>query len=485
MDDTIYCYSRAVEHPALIAAKEVVRTMTLRGCTALIVGGAVRDLILNREIREVDLVTDMRPEDMSSLFRTYEPGKSRDFKTLCIVHRGHHFETTMFRGIEWGIKPERLHCQGEQYKNFILFQDAAHRDFTINAMFLDEEFNLIDPHNGLKDLRAGLLKGVQDPPERFREDPLRMLRAVRLSVQLGLRLEKYTFSSIKFLAHRITWVAPERLGSEIFKMASLSGPEFAKGMEMMEETGLLGLLLPEVQALKDISGVADQRRRNLFEQTVAVLIQNRAARPELNLALLTHALGRPETGGFDPAGPVHTGSRGYEPKLIQDMSKRLRLAKKTVQAMHAVAARHRRIENIHQLQPSQIVNMIEDRHWNLLVTATRCIVAARKGKAAKKFDENLSLAMNKVSHAVSELNRSGVRVKTVITGRQVMENTGLEPGPAVGRIIRETTMWARDHHILDEEKIISHARQLAQMIRMEEDLRSSVLSGPDHGENQS
>ena len=478
-------YSMAVKHPALVAAGEVVRTMALRGWTCLIVGGAVRDLILNREVRDVDLVTDMRPDDISTLFRTYEPGRSREFKTLCIVHRGHHFETSMFRGIE----PERmlrLQLQEEHQKRFILFQDAAHRDFTINAMYLDEEFNLIDPHYGIEDLRAGLLRGVQDPLERFREDPLRMLRAVRLGVQLGFNLEKFTSSCIHFLAHRIPWAAPERLGGEIIKMASLSGPEFAKGIEMMEKTGLLRLLLPEVQALKDIREEADHSLRNLFEQTLAALTQNNTARPELNLALLTHALGRREINRFVPAGPVHnTGSMNFGSQLIQDMSNRLRLAKKTALSMRAVAAKHTQMKKIHQLQPSQIVDLIEDRHWHLLVSATRCIVAARGDKAAIKFDEHLSMAMDKVGHALSVVNSTGVSAKKVITGWQVMEHTGLEPGPAVGRIIRETTRWARDNRIQDEEEIISHARQLAEKISKEKGLSSSMLSGSDHGKNQS
>ncbi len=468
----------ASTHPAFSAAREVIRIMGEHGGTALIVGGAVRDLILNRKIRDLDLAADMNPAEISERFKTYPVGKSRDFKTLCIVHQGHHFETTSFRGLNnKTVWPATMQDQ----TRLVFSRDAMHRDFTINAMALDRDLNLIDPWEGLMDLKSGLIRGVQDPGARILEDELRMLRAVRLAAELGLNLEQETAAAIKKHAQMISKAAPERISRELIKAASLPGCGFAQSIRLMDDLGLLEHLLPEITALKNLPH--DPRHHpegDVFAHTLRAIEVNTEADPVLNMALLVHDAGKAETIRFKQGQATYPGHARAGEKLAASLGERLRLSREMILAVQTVTALHMHMHSLHLMRTSKILELMENPFWGLLVNAARCDQAARGRKNLLELEKNLARARDRVREWVDEKNGC---IKPVITGRQVLEHTGIKPGPLVGTIIRKTTVWARDNHIRDESMILKHALHLARMLSRDNG-QDSALSGTDHGHNQ-
>ena len=450
-------FSSLTDHPGISAALDVMRIMKTLGFTALMVGGAVRDILLERMVRDVDLASDMPSGTLHEHFRAFETGRSRLFHTLCIVHQGQHLETTFFR-TNHALPSDR--SDQKDTKHSLFLQDARHRDFTINAMALDEQLHLLDPFHGKKDLDRGLIRAVENPRERITEDPLRMLRAVRLACELDFEIEEKTARAIAGLAPGILGVAPERLGREMLTMASCSGPQFAEGIRLMDRLGLLPLLLPEVDALKGL--YHDPRHHpegDVFRHTLRAIQSNHLPGDALNMALLAHDLGKADIASRHPGSGFYRGHDRAAENIIREMSKRLRLPGRITRAMQVVAANHMRMHGLDEMRPSKILEMVEHPHWALLARASVCDHAARGEEHGKLQQKKIALALKKIRPL---LNEATGQARPVITGNQVMQAAKIPPGPLVGRIIRETTAWARDKGIKDQNLILDYARNLAQ-----------------------
>lgn len=205
----------------------ILKRLKDAGHQAFIVGGAVRDACLNRPTFDWDVATSAIPQEITEVFND-----TRHFSlkhgTVTLVDSGNHFEVTPFRG-----------------KKQSLDEDLSLRDFTIDAMAFDPETGLIiDPFGGVVDISRKLITAVGNPGSRFQEDPLRLLRAVRLSTELKFRIEKQTLKSLAFQAHLLHSVAPERIREELIKI--LMSPKPSTGFNLMVNTGLLRQFLPEL-----------------------------------------------------------------------------------------------------------------------------------------------------------------------------------------------------------------------------------------------
>ncbi|PTQ52374.1 MAG: tRNA nucleotidyltransferase [Hydrogenibacillus schlegelii] len=200
------------ETPLWAAARRVIRTIEAAGHAAFVVGGAVRDRLLGLPASEIDIATSMRPEAVRRLFPRTHPTGER-FGTVTVVEGGFPFEVTTFR-VETYPSVDRhpaVRFTGR------LEDDLARRDFTINAMALSADGRLIDPFDGRRDLERRVLRTVGDPAERFREDPLRLIRAIRFAVRYGLRMAPETWRALVALRGELVRVAPERIVMEMEK----------------------------------------------------------------------------------------------------------------------------------------------------------------------------------------------------------------------------------------------------------------------------
>ncbi len=229
-----------------------------------IVGGIVRDFIklvvdfnpnvesfdnyLNRidvenVFNDIDIATNVPIDTVEGAFKCHDIGKNKDFGILVIEYKGEVFEVANFR--EDGEYSDNR--RPDSVKIIDNFQgDASRRDFTINAMGVDKSGSIYDYFDGIGDIAQGYIQCVGNPENRFTEDYLRMLRAVRFSAKMGYSIEKNTMEAIKKHAKRIVCVSSERILKELNKMAELTGEQFAHGIEMMRETTLLEYILPEI-----------------------------------------------------------------------------------------------------------------------------------------------------------------------------------------------------------------------------------------------
>jgi putative nucleotidyltransferase with HDIG domain len=288
-------------HPVL---NEVAAVFAGRGKQAFLVGGAVRDLIRGKAAKDWDLATDALPEEVAALFRG---GKRRwpviptgiKHGTVTLRYKGFSVEITTFRtesGYSDGRRPDAVRYAAA------IEEDLSRRDFTMNAAAMElPSGRLVDPFDGEGDIRRRLIRCVGDPAERFAEDGLRPLRAVRFASQLGFTLDPATLAAIPGALKTTARVAPERVRDEMDKIMASEKPSAA--LRLMEKTGLLELILPELASCRGI----DQKGFHRFDVLDHSLLacDYAAARnmpPQVRMAALFHDIGKPRTLGLDSSG---------------------------------------------------------------------------------------------------------------------------------------------------------------------------------------
>ena len=428
-------------------ALPLLKVIEEHGYTALIVGGAVRDYLLKRPIRDIDLATDMPINLIKKHFTHKEMGRSRQFSTLSIVFAGTRFEISSLSspGVSGHISRE----DSDQKQLFLC--DARRRDFSINAMAMDQEKKIIDPFGGLSDLNKQVIRGTYDPEQRFAEDPLRVLRAVRLAVSLGFSIEDQTFKSMDRHCRALAHVAPERIGSEIISIFSLPGKDGARAVSLMDQTGLLEQVLPEIYALKLFKhNPKHHPEGGVFEHTLAALSLNESGHAAVNLSILFHDAGKSETMFMKNGHPVYHGHEKAAEKIIRNAGKRLMFPNKLISSMCFAALNHMLGLRINDLRPSRAFKLISHPDWPVLEAVLKCDAGSRGKQKARRFEQDLEQTRQRLQHWFQPGDN---RPLPAITGRQVMEYTGLPQGPVIGKILRQTNQWAVDNNISDPDLI--------------------------------
>ncbi|MDR2210132.1 MAG: HD domain-containing protein [Spirochaetaceae bacterium] len=286
-------------HPLL---REIAHIFTGAGKEVYLVGGAVRDLLLGRNSADWDLATNAKPEEVITLFKRVIPTGIRH-GTVTIRHRGVSLEVTTFRTeseYSDGRRPDTI-----RYAPTIE-EDLSRRDFTMNAaaVKLPEGF-MVDPFDGRGDIRRRLIRCVGRAEERFAEDGLRPLRAVRFAAQLGFDLERKTLEAIPGALETTARVAPERIREELDKIMASPMPQ--RGFVAMEETGLLRLLLPELEACRGVEQRGFHRYDVLDHSLLACAYAAKQGFPqEVRMAALFHDLGKPLVRRLDQDRGVWT-----------------------------------------------------------------------------------------------------------------------------------------------------------------------------------
>ena len=223
-------------------AVEIVRRLKAAGHKAYFVGGCVRDQLLGKEPQDYDIATSARPEQIEALFPHTIP-VGRKFGVVLVIEQGKQFQTATFRAeadYRDGRHPGRVtFCDA--------MADARRRDFTVNGLFFDPiENRLHDWVGGELDLRSRIIRTIGNPHQRFAEDHLRLLRAVRFAAQLNFRIEPKTFAGLRATAQEILNVSAERIREELLKL--FRPPHAARGLHLLRESGLLFPILPEIAA---------------------------------------------------------------------------------------------------------------------------------------------------------------------------------------------------------------------------------------------
>jgi len=315
-------------------AVAVARALRAAGHEALFAGGCVRDRLLGRPVRDYDVATSATPDEVQALFpKTVAVGAA--FGVVLVVESGVEVEVATFRedvGVADGRHPESVRFTDAE-------RDALRRDFTVNGMFEDPETGAVLDHvGGRADLAARVIRAIGDPAERFREDRLRMLRAVRFATVLDFTLDPATRAAVDPAG--IEKVSAERIRDELTKI--LVSGRGGRGLGLLHETGLLARILPEVEAMHGCEHFSPfHPEGDVFTHTRMILDDLRAPDPVLAWAALLHDVGKPPCAHWTDKG---RRSFARHAAVGADMSvailERLRFPKKTVRQVEDLVAQH-------------------------------------------------------------------------------------------------------------------------------------------------
>src|SRR6185436_7566569 len=272
-------------------ATDVVRRLRAAGFETYLAGGCVRDRLLGREPGDYDVATAAPPETVRTLFRRTIPVGAR-FGVILVLEHGARFEVATFRSDDAYVDGRRP----TGVRPATAAEDAQRRDFTINALFQDPiTGEVIDFVGGERDLGAGVIRAIGDADARIKEDRLRMLRAVRFAARFGFTIEPATLDAIRKAAPSVTDMAAERIGDEIVKM--LTEGSAKRSFELLDASGLLPVVLPEIAATKGVEQSADYHPEgDVWTHTLLLLDQLPAGAPEaLALGCLLHDVAKPLT----------------------------------------------------------------------------------------------------------------------------------------------------------------------------------------------
>ena len=402
------------------------------GYRVWIVGGSLRDLLLGRRPEDWDMATDARPHQVRRLFRrVINTGIAQG--TVTVLWRGGRFEVTTLRG-EGGYSDGR-------HPDSVVFiddleQDLARRDFTVNAIAYDPvQERLIDPFGGLQDIRERLLRAVGDPGARFKEDGLRVLRAVRFAATLGFRLEQSTLAAIPEALDLYTRTSRERVRDEWLKL--MKAPEPSIGFELMRSSGILDVTCPEL--LEQVG--CEQNcchAYDVWSHTMRCL-DLAPADPELRMAALFHDLGKPRARAFSEK----TGDFTFydHERIGAKMADRwLRLYRfsggERERIVHLI--RHHLICYTEQWTDSAVRRFLRrvgvDQVPELLALGRADLLA----KGLDRSDEIAGLDRLQERIRVVIEQKSALSVgQLAIDGNDVMRRLGIGPGPRIGEVLRK------------------------------------------------
>ncbi|MCH8899311.1 MAG: CCA tRNA nucleotidyltransferase [Acidobacteria bacterium] len=402
-----------------------------------LVGGSVRDALLDRPNADLDFATDATPDVIEEIVRpwagdVYVAGKR--FGTIGVIREGHIYEITTFRSEVYrddSRKPEVVFSESIE-------EDLFRRDFTINAMGIgipgrDQGTpEMIDPTGGLGDLQAGLLRTPLDPEVSFGDDPLRMLRLFRFVSTLGFAPTEEAVAAVHRLHDRLDIVSAERIRGEFDRL--IVGDDVGPALVGLVDTGLAGEFIQELPALA-LESDPIHHHKDVLAHTIAV-VEKTSPRLRLRLAALFHDVGKPETREFGPGGVSFHHHEVVGARMTRRKMTELRYRKSVVDDVSRLVFLHMRPHTYKMgWTDSAVRRYVRDAGPLLedLNELVRSDVTTRNAKRARAI-------ANRIDELEQRIEELGQReelqaMRPPIDGNQVMEYLGLEPGPRVGEIM--------------------------------------------------
>jgi poly(A) polymerase len=441
-------------------AEQICSTLRLKGYQAFLVGGCVRDILLGREPADYDVTTDATPQQVEVIF----PGSltvGAKFGVVVVPENmpvlsdgaRQQVEVATFRsdmGYSDGRHPDRVdYTKSPQ-------DDVKRRDFTINGMLLDPATNeVLDFVGGREDLRDGIIRAIGDPETRFREDKLRMVRAVRFAARFAYTIEPKTMHAIQKLALEISQVSMERLRDELTKI--LTEGAARRGLELLDQTGLLVHLLPEIARMKGVEQPPQFHPEGDVWIHTLMMIEGLRAGSSATLAwgVLLHDVGKPPTF-TPPSGPngrirfdrhVEVGV-----KMAEEICRRFRFSNEETEQILALVASHMRFKDVPKMKPATLKRFVRLERFDEHLELHRLDSLSSHGKL-----DNYDFA----SRFIAETPPEQVRPARLLTGDDLIA-LGFKPGPAFKAILYNVEEAQLDGTIQTHEEAMRLAKDLAQ-----------------------
>ncbi len=407
--------------------KKIMDKLVDNGYESYIVGGSVRDILMGRTPSDYDVNTNALPDEIEKIFNEYKTLKiGKEFGTIVIVDKEALVEVTTFRSDgEYldGRRPEKVYFSND------IKDDLSRRDFTINAMAYNEKKGLIDYYDGRGYLKHKLIKTVGNPEDRFKEDYLRIMRAIRFATELEFFIEDDTCRACKLYGEKLLNISIERVRDEFFKILLSKYPSY--GIRLLKDLGILKIILPEI--IKSIG--FDQKNPNhdkdIFQHTLAVLDETPPI-IHLRLAALFHDIGKPESFTIDEEGIGHFyGHHKISANIAKEVLTRWKCSKELIKKVYILVEKHmNQHDNFKEKALKRLIGKVGEREiFNLIELQKADIIGSKE-------NYNIDHLIEREKEIKRIINKKEVYEKNQleIDGNDVIE-LGYEQGKIVGEIL--------------------------------------------------
>ncbi len=423
-------------------AKQIVEQLRKKGFESYWAGGCVRDMLLRQNPKDYDIATKAAPDQVRALFPKVIPVGEK-FGVVMVVVEGEHFEIATFRTegkYSDGRRPDSVSFASAE-------EDAHRRDFTMNGLFYDPVTEkVLDFVGGQEAIQKRVVETVGDPAERFQEDKLRLLRAIRFASTLSFEIESRTFEVLKRLASEIKKVAPERIREELAKI--LTRPGAGRGLELLSESGLLREILPEVEAMKGVEQPKEfHPEGDVFVHTRLMLDQLDHPSITLAFACLLHDVGKPPT--FQVADRIRFNEHAeVGARMAEAILERLRFSNEEKEKVVACVQNHMRFKEVQRMREGKLKRLLQDPTFPEQMELHRIDCASSHGNLG-----NWEFLKQKLQ----EYREEDIRPKPFLTGGDLLA-LGFKEGPLLGKILNEVNDRQLEGELKSKNEALSWVR---------------------------
>ncbi len=426
--------------------KYIINTIMEAGYEAYAVGGCIRDSILGRIPDDWDITTSAAPDQVKALFRrTLDTGIQHGTVTVMLDREG--FEVTTYR-IDGEYEDSRHPKEVTFTAN--LAEDLKRRDFTINAMAYNDGTGLVDLFEGIGDLDGKIIRCVGNAKERFTEDALRIMRAVRFSAQLGYDIEEQTKEAIRQLASNLRQISAERIQTELIKLVTSPHPEY---LRRAYELGITREIMPEFDACMETEQNNPHHCYSVGDHTLAAM---QAVPPDkvLRLAMLFHDIGKPDTLTTDENGVHHFhGHPAVSEEMSRKILRRLKFDNRTTDQVTRLVRYHDYKVEPTQKNVRRAVMKVGEDIFPLLLQVKRADMEAQSAYQRREKEENLQDVSRLYEQIISQ--KQCVSLKTLaVSGKDLMEYTKMEPGKRIGEVLKYLLDFVVDDPSRNEKQVL-------------------------------
>ncbi len=443
------------EHLLKETAIDVVKRLREKGHNALFAGGCVRDMLMGSAPKDYDIATDAHANDITNIFKKTIP-VGIQYGVILVIENGFQFEVATFRS-------DGTYSDG-RHPDTVTFSDAKgdalRRDFTINGMFYDPvENKCLDYVGGMNDIKAHLVRAIGNPFERFSEDRLRMIRAVRFACKFNYEIEDQTKEAIKKLHDKVLSVSAERIKEELEKI--LTGPNPHTGIKMMDELNLLNEILPEVTTMKGVEQPDNfHPEGDVFTHTLLTLSELDASRKstgfhggwELAMAALLHDIGKPVT--FEIADRIRFNNHdNIGSEMAEKICDRLRMSNAEKERIAWLVKMHLYLRHAQKMRISKLKRLFAHEGYPELAELYRVDSLSSTGN----LDDYLFC-----QEMYEKLQEEEVKPVPLITGHDLIA-LGLKPGPAFSKILDAIKDEQLEEKVKTKEQAIKRVKEIANI----------------------
>lgn len=430
---------------------EIIDRLTAAGYEAYAVGGCVRDSVLGREPNDWDITTSAKPVEVKQLFpRTIDTGIKHGTVTVMLDKEG--FEVTTYRidgDYEDGRHPKEVTFTA------CLEEDLKRRDFTMNAMAYNGRTGLVDIFGGMQDIQQNVVKCVGDAQERFTEDALRMLRAVRFSAQLGYQIEEDTKQAICRMAPNLKLISAERIQAELVKLVTSPHPDY---LRTAYETGITAQILPEFDLCMNTAQNNLHHCYNVGEHILHAM-QEIEADKVLRLGMLFHDIGKPQTLTIDEDGIIHNkGHADAGERIAKDILRRLKFDNDTLDKVVKLVRYHDQEIGLTESGVRRAVNRIGEDIFPMLFAVRYADIQAQSNYMREEKLDKLA-QLRELYDGICRRKECISLKDLAVTGSDLIA-LGMSPGREIGELLKELLdLVLENPHINTRDELLRIAKE--------------------------